>query len=355
MTHRYPAALGALAVVIAVVSLASGSAAGQQSYTVAKTKASNYHAPRTPWGEPDLRGQWRNETFTPLERPKELAGKEFYTEAEATELVSKREAVDAPLRAAGVPNEPSPRQPAGTYNRTWQDTGLPPVVYTRTSMIVGPDGKIPFTPQAAKREQETSDHYGQGPYNSWFDIDTGERCITDGLPGSVWTGTAGGPTQILQSPGYVVITGEQFRDRRIVPTDGRPHGKIRGWLGEGRGHWEGDTLVVDTTNFLDLTKYWWVARWREPTETMHMVERFTRVDPDTINYQLTMEDPAKFTRPWTAEVPLTNIHQPFFEYACHEGNYGVIHTLAGDRGREQGKVFEDAYPVPVEATKTPSR
>ena len=341
MTHRNLAAGGALAVVISVVSLTSGPAAGQ-ALTAAKTVAA-----RTPWGEPDLRGVWRNETETPLERPKELAGREFFAEEEAAALVKKRVDAEAPLVAAGVPTEPSKTQPAGTYNRTWQDTGQPPRVYTRTSMVVGPDGRIPYTPEGAKRQQATKDHYGQGPYNTWTDVDTGERCLTDGLPGSVWTGTAGGPTQILQSPGHVVIVSEQFRDRRIVPTDGRPHGKVRTWLGEGRGHWEGNTLVVDTTNFLDLSKYWWVDRWREPTETMHMVERFTRVDADTIDYQFTMEDPAKFTKPWTAAVPLTNLRQPMFEYACHEGNYGIIHTLGGERGREQGKPFEDAVPTPV--------
>jgi hypothetical protein len=334
MTQRYLAALGALTIGIAVVSGTSGLVAGQAQ------------SARTPWGEPDLRGVWRNETNTPLERPASVAGKEFYTEEEAAALVKKRVEAEAPLLAAGVAEGPTARQPAGTYNRTWQDTGLPPKVYTRTSMIVGPEGKIPFTPEAAKREEETDAHYGQGPYNSWLDVDTGERCLTDGLPGSVWTGTAGGPTQILQSPGYVVIVSEQFGDRRIIPTDGRPHGKIRGWLGESRGRWEGNTLVVDTTNFLDLTKYWWVARWREPTETMHMIERFTRVDAETINYQLTMEDPAKFTKPWTAEVPLTNLHQPLFEYACHEGNYGIIHTLLGQRAK-------DANPELHKGTTTP--
>ena len=345
MTHRFFGAMGVLAAVIAVVSLASEPAAGQAPNGTAKT----------PWGEPDLRGVWRNETTTPLERPEELAGKEFYTQEEAAALVRTKVEAEAPLLAAGVPSPPSKTQPAGTYNRTWQDTGLPPVVYTRTSMIVGPDGRIPFTPEGARRQQETKDHYGQPPYNSWMDIDTGERCLTDGLAGSVWTGTAGGPTQILQSPGYVVIESEQFRDRRIIPTDGRPHGKLRSWLGESRGHWEGDTLVVDTTNFLDLTKYWWVDRWREPTETMHLVERFTRVDPETINYELTVEDPAKFTKPWTAAVPITNIHQPFFEYACHEGNYGVIHTLSGERGKEQGRPLEDAIPAPVVPSGTGAR
>ena len=212
--------------------------------------------------------------------------------------------------------------------------GEPERVFTRTSLISGPSGRIPFTPEIQIESDRNAASYGKGPFNTWHDIDTGERCQTDGLPGSVWTGTAGGPQRISQSPGWVVIEGEQFRDRRIVPTDGRAHGTVRHWLGEGVGRWEGDTLVVETRNFLDKTAERWLATWRVPTETMRTVERFTRSDAATIMYQLTVEDPAKFTAPWTVEVPLTKLDQPFLEYACHEGNYGVIHTLSGARARE---------------------
>ena len=333
--HRRPAALLAAAVVLAAGGPpGSGAAAGQD-------RADGPAALRTPWGEPDLRGVWRNETETPLERPVELAGKEFYTAEEATALVEGRCGASQSRvcrdgrQAAEGPSPLTDTQPTGTYNRFWQDTGEPERVFTRTSLITGRDGRIPFTPAMRRESDRNTASYGKGPFNTWRDVDTGERCHTDGLPGSVWTGTAGGPQKISQSPGWVVLQGEQFRDRRIVPTDGRPHGAVRHWLGEGVGRWEGGTLVVETRNFLDKTGERWLATWRVPTETMRLVERFTRVDAGTIRYELTVEDPARFTRPWTVEVPLSRLDQPFLEYACHEGNYGVIHTLSGARARER--------------------
>lgn len=332
--HRRPAALLAAAVVLAAGGPPGSGAAGQD-------RADGAAALRTPWGEPDLRGVWRNETETPLERPAELAGREFYTVEEATALVEGRCGASQSRvcrdgrQAAEGPSPLTDTQPTGTYNRFWQDTGEPERVFTRTSLITGPDGRIPFTPAMRRESDRNTASYGKGPFNTWRDVDTGERCHTDGLPGSVWTGTAGGPQKISQSPGWVVLQGEQFRDRRIVPTDGRPHGAVRHWLGEGVGRWEGGTLVVETRNFLDKTGERWLATWRVPTETMRLVERFTRVDAGTIRYELTVEDPARFTRPWTVEVPLSRLDQPFLEYACHEGNYGVIHTLSGARARER--------------------
>ena len=334
MSHRNLALRCVLAVLVAIGFLGSSVAPGQ-------TQSAAAPVPPTPWGEPDLQGVWRNDTETPLERPPELAGKEFYTEEEATALAEERCSSSGRLScqdgrvAAEAPSPESATQPAGTYNRFWQDRGEAVRVVTRTSMIVGPDGRIPFTTEMRQESDRITANYGLGPFNTWHDIELGERCYTDGLPGSVWTGTAGGPQRIAQGPGWVVIEGEQFRDRRIVPTDGRAHGNIRHWLGEGVGRWEGNTLVVETKNFLDKTDERWLATWREPTETMQLVERFTRTDANTIMYQLTVEDPAKFTRPWTAEVPLTLLDQPFLEYACHEGNYAVIHTLSGARAQEQ--------------------
>ena len=333
MSLRYLARPGVLAVPVAVALLVAGGQTG-------RTQDADGASLRTPWGEPDLQGVWRNETETPFERPDELAGKEFYTEEEAAALVEGRcgtsryrKCTDGRQAAEG-PSPETDTQPTGTYNRFWQDTGEPERVFTRTSMITGPTGRIPFIPAMQVESDRNAASYGKGPYNTWHDIDTGERCHTDGLPGSVWTGTAGGPQKVSQSPGWVVIEGEQFRDRRIVPTDGRPHGAVRHWLGESVGRWEGDTLVVETRNFLDKTAERWLATWRVPTETMRLVERFTRTDAATLMYQLTVEDPAKFTAPWTVEVPLTRLDQPFLEYACHEGNYGVIHTLSGARALE---------------------
>ena len=330
MRHRHRAALG-----VSLVLLAAGGGGG-----AAQTRP-DAAAFSTPWGEPDLQGVWRNETETPFERPAELAGKEFYTIEEATALVegrcgtSRYRACQDGRQAAEGPSPETATQPTGTYNRFWQDTGEPERVFTRTSMITGPTGRIPFTPAMQRESDRNAASYGKGPFDTWRDIDTGERCHTDGLPGSVWTGTAGGPQRISQGPGWVVIEGEQFRDRRIVPTDGRAHGSIRHWLGEGTGRWEDGTLVVETKNFLDKTGERWLATWRVPTETMRLVERFTRVDATTIVYRLTVEDPAKFTRPWTVEALLSKLDQPYLEYACHEGNYGVIHTLSGARARER--------------------
>lgn len=333
MRPRNLALAGAAALLAAGLLLAPG------AQTVATETQADAEL-RTPWGEPDLSGVWRNETETPFERPDELAGKEFYTEEEAAALVENRcgtsryrQCADGRQAAEG-PSPETATQPTGTYNRFWQDTGEPERIFTRTSLITGPTGRIPFKPEMQTESDRNTASYGLGPFNTWRDIDTGERCHTDGLPGSVWTGTAGGPQRISQSPGWVVIEGEQFRDRRLVPTDGRPHGTIRHWLGESAGRWEGDTLVVETRNFLDKTAERWLATWRVPTETMQIVERFTRTDAETILYQLTVEDPAKFTAPWTVEVPLSRLDQPFLEYACHEGNYGVIHTLSGARARE---------------------
>ena len=332
MSHWYLVYLKTSAVIAVILTAASSDLVGQTQTDTAT---------RAPWGEPDLRGVWRNDTETPFERPPELAGKEFYSQEEAAELATERCASSGRLacqdgrQAAEGPSPETATQPAGTYNRFWQDRGKPVRIVTRTSMIVGPEGRIPFTSKMRQESNRNTANYGLGPFDTWRDVELGERCMTDGLAGSVWTGTAGGPQNISQGPGWVVIEGEQFRDRRIVPTDGRQHRNVRHWLGESVGHWEDNTLIVETKNFLDKSNERWLATWRVPTETMRLIERFSRVADDTLMYQLTIEDPAKFTKPWTVEVPLTKLDQPFLEYACHEGNYGVIHTLSGARSQER--------------------
>lgn len=300
---------------------------------------------RTPWGEPDLQGVWRNETATPLQRPADLGDRTALTDEEVAARQAEVREREAAIRAGadGVevgrrPLDVSPIR-GNEYNRNWQFTDSPEVVLNRTSLIVDPpDGRIPYTAAAQQKSDEVDARYGVGPYLTYLDPDTGERCLTDGLPGSMWGGTAGAPTEIVQSPGYVAILYETYGDdRRVIPTDGRPHGTIREWFGESVGHWEDETLVVETRNFADKTDYWWVNTWREPTETMRLVERFTRVDADTMDYVLTIEDPAKFTRPWTVEVPLTRLDQYRFEYACHEGNYGIVNTLSAARNLEEAQ------------------
>ncbi|GIT67984.1 MAG: hypothetical protein Ct9H300mP25_14560 [Acidobacteriota bacterium] len=179
-----------------------------------------------------------------------------------------------------------------------------------------------------------------GQRDSWVDVDTGERCMTDGVP-MFWLGY--NPNhQIVQTPDHVVILHEMFRDRRIIPITDQPHTSVRQWNGDIRGHWDGDTLVVESTHFVDGTSDRWAATWRMPTQTMHLVERFTRSDRDTLQYEFTLTDPAKFTEPWSARIPLTTnqasrgvTEGPLYEYACHEGNYSLMNVLSGARAEER--------------------
>ena len=289
---------------------------------------------RTPWGDPNLQGVWTGSTLTPVERALELADKELLTEEEVAAL--EREA-DQERLVERAPREGDP----GTYNQIWFDPGTRVVGDRRTSLIVDPpDGRIPYHPEMRERQRLQREYRVAGQRDSWVDVDTGERCMTDGLP-MLWLGY--NPNhQIVQTPDHVVILHEMFRDRRIIPLDGQPHTGVRQWNGDIRGRWEGDTLVVETTNFVDKTEYRWSNAWRMPTETMRVVERFTRVDAQTLNYELTIEDPSKFTRPWTISNPLTTdqasrgvTQGPLYEYACHEGNYSLQNVLSGARAEER--------------------
>ena len=341
MIHRCFVSMIAFAAVMAVVSLASVPVGGQAPAA----------APRTPWGEPDLQGVWRYEggrgpLATPLERPTEFGAREFLTDeevAEATrldrEIVARKLAgQDGPV-VGRRPLEDSPIQ-GNEYNAFWQETFRESVPFTRTSMIVGPDGQIPYKPEARRQDAAQAEiSAGRYPtpffHQSWLEFRTGERCITDGVQGALRGGPGGGPNQFIQSPGWVAIVQEARNDRRTIPTDGRPHGTVRDWRGDAVGRWEGDSLVIETINFLDKSQYRWGGTWRAATETLRLVERLTRVDADTIDYELTMEDPATFTKPWTMTFPLTKLSVPLIEYACHEGNYGVIHGLSQTRNLEK--------------------
>ena len=289
--------------------------------------------PRTPWGHPDLQGVWTGSTLTPLERPAEFADREFLTAEEAAALERR---ADESRFVERVPREGDP----GTYNQTWFDPGTRLVPDRRTALVVDPpDGRIPYTPAMRERERRQVRYRVSGARNSWADVDTGERCLSDGVP-MFWLGY--NPNhQIFQTPGHVVIAHEMFRDRRIIPLDGRPRNGIRQWNGEMRGHWDGDTLVVESTGFIDGGADRWAATWRMPTRTMRLVERFTRVDADTLEYAFTLTDPAKFTKPWSVRIPLTTnqasrgvTQGPLFEYACHEGNYSIANVLRGARAEE---------------------
>ena len=336
MRRQLFAPLGVLAAAIGIVSMAPVPVAGQSQKAPAKASG----AFKTPWGAPDLQGLWSNATITPLERPKELAGKQELSEEEAIaqENISAERRVDRPPR----PGDP------GTYNQVWMDSGTKVVGSRRTSLIVDPpDGRIPWTPEmqktlATRGEMRRAMLDGKIPFNSWRDADMGERCITDGIP---WVPYAYNNNYlILQTPEHLTILHEQFQERRIIPLDGRPHvnQNVRQLFGDSRGRWEGNTLVVDTTNFVDRSNEWWAQLWRAARPTMHLTERFTRVDAETIEYQFTIEDPTTFIKPWTASMPMTSdtaangaTGGALYEYACHEGNYAMSDILLGSRNQEK--------------------
>jgi hypothetical protein len=296
---------------LAVVSLAAGQARAPA-------------AAKTPDGQPDRQGFWTNSTITPLERPKELAGKQFFTPAEAAEYQQ---------RMARQTGEGPPGLQAGSsINDFWFERGKV-VEGLRTSLIVDPpDGKIPYTPEAQKRlnarAQERRLHPSDGPE----DRSLAERCIVWPVSGPPMMPTGYNSNyQIIQAPGYVVILVEIIHDARIIPIDGRPHvaSGIREWMGDSRGHWEGNTLVVDTTNFSPKFGF------RGSGEGLHMMERFTRVDAENLRYEFTVDDPATFAKPWTAQVPMRRTQGPIYEYACAEGNYALGDILAGARAEEK--------------------
>jgi hypothetical protein len=295
------------AFVSAVIFFATSSPAAEP------TAAKSWLAPRTPDGQPDLQGVWTNSTLTPLERPAEFAGKPVLSEQEAADYV---------------------KQVLQQVNSDRRDRGNNLVADRRTSLIVDPpDGKVPpLTPEAQKRVEQARawmrDHSTDGPEGRSL----AERCIS-------WT-TAGPPMlpgpynndlQILQAPGYVVILNEMIHDTRLIPLDGRPHVApgIRELMGDSRGHWEGDTLVVDTTNFNGEVSF------RGSDANLHLTERFTRVSPDVIRYEFTIDDSTAFIKPWTARIPLNKTNGPVYEYACHEGNYAMVDILAGARAAEK--------------------
>ena len=298
--------------------------------------SAGWTAPRTPWGEPDLQGIWTNATLTPIERPDGLGDKAVLTAEEAAEL----EVRSAESRAA---SDRFVLGNVGAYNQFWMDSGKNVTGDRRTSLITDPpDGKIPWTEAGGRRLESDLARYGVGPFDTWEDADTGERCLTDGLPLVPLQGYNMN-YHILQSPGWVVILNEMFHEYRVIPVDGRAHldEDVGQLLGDARGTWEGDTLVVETTNFSDKRHFLWRATWRAARPGLHLVERFTRVDDETVDYEFTMTDPEMFTRPWTASVPMTTNQAsrgvtsgPMYEYACHEGNYGLLNIMRGARVEE---------------------
>jgi hypothetical protein len=311
MSRRILVFLGALAV-----------AAGQ-------TASKSWTPPRTPDGQPDLQGIWNTATLTPLQRPANLAGQEFFSEQEV-EAFEKESltGVDADRRDGGAGADVG-----RAYNEFWRDRGR--VVPTRrTSLIIDPpDGRVPaLTPEAQKRNSARAEARRLRPADGPEDRSLAERCVAVSNAGPpMMPANYNSNYQILQSPGYVVILSEQIHDARVIPTDGRPHApaNVRQYLGDSRGRWEGDTLVVETTNFTDETAF------QGSGPGMRLIERFTRTAPETIVYEFTVDDPASFVRPWTAQMFMTRTDELLYEYACHEGNYGIEGVLAGFRAAER--------------------
>ncbi len=300
----------------------------------------DYRAPRTADGQPDISGIWTNDTLTPLERPARLGDQEFYTEEQAAAIERRGREMLARDNAPGSTRTTASGSLARGYNYFWSDP-RESVVYTRrTSMIADPStGRVPTRPEADARARwlvanRTDSHENMSPYS---------RCITRGVPGSMIPNTYNTGNQIFQIAGYVVILYEMVREPRIIPLDDRPFvdSKIPQWMGDARGRWEGETLVVETRNF---TPKGWITP-NQNAGRMHgvpvspdlrLVERFTRVAEDVLDWDVRVEDPNVYTRPWTLELPLKrDMSYDLYEYACHEGNRAVTGILGAARHEER--------------------
>jgi len=299
----------------------------------AKPAAKPYVSPKTSWGDPDLQGWFTNlsENGTPLERPNQFAGRQLEDvkgdELAAIKLAAQKQTVSSFAGPLHAPED-------------WWQVDLNMVKGSQAWLIIDPpDGKIPpTTPEAKARDAARADarrKAGHGPSDSWEDRSLYDRCITRGLPGSMMPVIYGNSYQIIQSPGYVAIRYEMIHETRIIPLDGRPHSSpaMRSYMGDPRGHWEGDTLVVETTNFRDEDAY-----RNANGATLRLIERFKRTAPNTVKWAVTVDDPMTWTKPWTFTMPLTmDDSQPVLEYSCHEGNLGLRNILLAARSEEAAK------------------
>ena len=331
----------ALAVLLTVPAFAAGQSAARSQ----KSPKATYTPPRTPWGDPDLQGVWPGTAMmgVPQERPRSSAIAPFVTDEEfATRLAQAK-------RQADAANEEfvAPRASGGPPGNTggpghWGERGLP---QRQTSLVVDPpDGRMPaMTPEGQQRTAAIPasryyDNNGGGIFNGPEDLSVYDRCITRGVVGSMMPVGYNAGNEIVQGPGYVALRNEMIHEVRVIPLDGRPHVSpaIRTYMGDSRGHWDGTTLVVDTTNFNGKTGVGANGRAIYHSDALHLVERFTRVDPDTLDYEVVVTDPKTWTRPWTMRFPLTrDPAYGMFEYACHEGNYGLRNILSAARAADQ--------------------
>ena len=327
--------------------------------------------PRTESGKPDLSGYYDGGSLTPLERPRDLGDKEFLTPEEAAALSTGTEFLND-----GRSNDPNRLPPkkggdgindfgagnVGGYNAFWVDPGSGVVAVDgkfRTSIVYDPPNgrRPPMTPKAMMKMADNFssfshdndgtaswlDQDGPGPFDAPEELALAERCLLGFSAGPpMLPGLYNNFKRIVQSEDNVMILVEMVHDARIVRMNAE-HAppNVRRWLGDSVGHWDGDTLVVESTHFIDGTGDRWAQTWRMPTHTMHLVERFTRLDADTLQYEFTLTDPAKFTAPWSVRIPLTTnqasrgvTEGPLYEYACHEGNYSIANVLRGARVEE---------------------
>ena len=281
--------------------------------------------PRTSWGDPDLQGLWSHGTATPLERREEYAGREHLTEEEIAEINLQATTFATSERRTELSAE---RDVALAYDQVWWDRGLSD---GRTALIVDPaDGRLPaLTADGQARADARRAGRRRGAADGPEDRSMWERCLHNNIPrlGGVYNNNL----KLFQTPTHVAILHEMVHETRIIPIDDTPHidSAVRQWMGDARARWGGDTLVVETTNFTAKTRY------RGSTPEMTLIERFTRFDDDTLRYEVTVEDEATWTRPWTAVLDMPKTDGDIYEYACHEGNYGMVNLLRGARVQER--------------------
>jgi hypothetical protein len=334
MIHRFVISTGIIGSFVAMMLLAYAPVVAQAPSSAPKTSgpaAKAYTPPRTPDGQPDLQGFWSNTTYTPLERPKDV-NKEFFTKEEALEIAKRAAEAEGEQTEPGTIADVHYDFTQFGLDRSQSDFAL----NLRTSMIVDPaNGRIP--PMTADGQKRAADRaVARKRMGAVTDAVQNQplsvRCVLmdrDGPP--MLAGAYNNNYQFVQVPGYVMILVEMLHAVRIIPLDGRPQPpqNVRQWMGSSRGHWEGNTLVIETTNFTDKTAF------QGSSENLRLTERFTRVDQDTLRYQFTLDDPATWGKPWTAETSWKRTIGPLFEHACHEGNYGLYNTLAGARAEEK--------------------
>ena len=343
MMRRALVATAALAAMVGIMLMAQAPAASQATSPASKAAAGgkSWTAPRTPDGAPDLQGIWNTATITPLERPKDLGAKEFYTDEEYAKLMARARQGDVGEEAElGAARENELRYDISLYGG-FDITKARFASNKRTSLIVGPEGRIPPTlPEAKQRNAERTAKNKGHEFDSYENRPLSERCILmaqEMIPMLPAAGE-GNLLQIVQGQGYVALLHEIDHSTRVIPTDGRPHipQNIRQWQGDSVGHWEGNTLVVDTTNFTDRSAF------RGSGAQLHLVERFTRTADDQITYEFTAEDPTTWAHSWTAEIPMTKTEGPVYEWACHEGNTMISTILRGARVAEEDAATKDA-------------